>query len=114
MEGDANWQKLLNEQRAHFLKSHNISPLVAVRLSTAEALVDALEECNLPCWIERTLALRSRFDAVRMAAAQLLEPKVTQVMLPKRTLKSEADVQAWLNEAEQLLNERLKLGPIMV
>jgi hypothetical protein len=114
LESDANWQKLLDGQRADLLKSHHIAPLAAMGLSTAEALVDALEECDLPRWIERTQALRSRFEAARMAAAQLLEPKVTQVMLPKRTLKSEADVQAWLNEAEQLLNERLKLGPIMV
>ena len=86
----------------------------AISLSTTDELVDALEECDLQRWIERTQALRSRFDALRMAAAQLLEPKVTHVPLPKRTLKTEEDVQAWLHEAEQLLNERLKLGPIMV
>jgi hypothetical protein len=114
LEADANWQKLLDEQREQLLKSHHIAPLAAIGLSTAEELVDALEECDLTRWIERAQALRSRFDAIRVAAAQLLEPKVTQVALPKRTLKTEEDVRAWLNEAEQLMNERLKLGPIMV
>ena len=114
LENDPNWQNLAEDQQANLLKVHKITPLKAISLSTTDELVDALEECDLQRWIERTQALRSRFDALRMAAAQLLEPKVTHVPLPKRTLKTEEDVQAWLHEAEQLLNERLKSGPIMV
>jgi len=116
LDNDPNWQKLSDEQKVQLqlLNSHHIAPLAASSLSTAEELVDALEECDLPRWIERTLALRSRFEAVRVAAAQLLEPKVTRVTLPKRTLKTEEDVQAWLHETGQLLNERLKQGPVMV
>jgi hypothetical protein len=114
LEDDPNWQKLAEEQKTSLLKVHKVAPLPAISLSTAEKLIDALEECDLQRWIERTQALRSRFDALRMAVAQLLEPKVTHVPLPKRTLKTEDDLRAWLHEAEQLLNERLKLGPIMV
>ena len=114
LEIDPNWQHLAEDQQAQFLEDHKITPLEAISLSTTDELVDALEECDLQRWNERTQALRSRFDSLRMAVAQLLEPKVTQVSLPKRTLKTEEDVLAWLHEAEQLLNERLKLGPVMV
>jgi hypothetical protein len=114
LENDPNWQNLAEDQQANLLKVHKITPFKAISLSTNDELVDALEECDLQRWIERTQALRSRFDALRMAAALLLEPKVTHVPLPQRTLKTEEDVQVWLHEAEQLLNERLKSGPIMV
>ena len=42
----------------------------------------------------------------------LLKPNVVHVPLPKRTLNNDAELKAWLGEVEQLLAEKLKIGPV--
>ena len=46
--------------------------------------------------MSKTQALPSRFEAARHAAVQLLKPNVVHVVLPKRTLNDEAELEAWL------------------
>ena len=43
---------------------------------------------------------------------QLLEPKVVHVPLPKRMLKDEAELKAWLVDVEQLVTEKLVHGTV--
>jgi len=75
-------------------------------------LQDALDDCTLDQWVDKTQALPSRFEAARHAAVQRLKPNVVHVALPKRTLNDEAELKAWLAEVETLLNNKLKLGPV--
>ena len=49
-----------------------------------------------------------------MDVDKLLEPKVQQVKLPNRTLKTEADIKAWLEEVEQQMLMNIKNGPLVV
>ncbi len=56
---------------------------------------------------------RQRFDAVRLAAAKLLEPKVVLVSLPRRTLHSADEVKTWLEEIEAVLLARVAAGPVI-
>lgn len=109
---DANWQKLDAQQQAKLIADHHIDAPRNVALSTPDALSDALDECNLQRWIERTQALHTRFDAVRFDAAKLLKPNVVQVSLPKRTLNSPEEVKEWLTEVETLLLDKVSKGPV--
>jgi len=65
-------------------------------------------------WADRTQALRGRCDQAPMDVAKLLQPKVTRVDLPRRTLTDEADLDAWLQKAEQRVCDKLKDGPVMI
>jgi len=112
LAGDANWQKLDAKQQAKLIADHHIESPKSIDLSTPDALSDALEDCNLQRWIERTQALHTRFDAVRFEAAKLLKPNVVQVSLPKRTLNSPEEVKEWLNEVEKLLLDKVSKGPV--
>jgi hypothetical protein len=109
---DANWQKLDTKQQAKLITDHTIAAPKVIDLSTAEALSDALDDCNLQRWIERAQALRTRFDYVRLDAAKLLKPNVVQVHLPKRTLNSQEEVKEWLGEVEKLLLDKVSKGPV--
>jgi hypothetical protein len=109
---DSNWQKLDGEKHAELIRTHHIEAPTAFDLSTAEKLSDALDECDLQRWIERTQALTTRFAAVRMNAAKLLKPNVVQVKLPQRTLNDADEVKAWLTEVEQLLLTQVEKGPL--
>lgn len=112
LAADSNWQKLDDTKRSELLAAHHIEPPVAVDISTGEMLSDALDECGLNRWIERTQALSTRFAAVRMDAARLLKPNVVQVRLPQRTLNDHGEVRAWLDEVEALLLASIEKGPI--
>lgn len=109
---DSNWQKLDSEKHAELIRAHHIDAPASLDLSTAEKLADALDECDLQRWIERTQALTTRFAAVRMDAAKLLKPNVVQVKLPQRTLNDAHEVKAWLSEVEALLLSKVQQGPI--
>jgi len=109
---DGNWKKLTIEQQDHLISEHHIDAPQAIDLSSSEALTDALDACHLQRWIERTQAMRTRFDSVRLDAAKLLLPNVTYVHLPKRTLNTPEEVKSWVNEVEIMLLEKLKIGPV--
>ena len=72
-----------------------------------------MNDGDLRRWIERTHALRNRFDAVRLEAARLLKPDVVRVHLPKRTLNTAEEVKAWVLEVERVLLDRLQAGSVM-
>ena len=112
LEADSNWQKLDGEKHAELIRAHHIDSPVTLDISTAEKLADALDDCDLQRWIERTQALTTRFAAVRMDAAKLLKPNVVQVKLPQRTLNDADEVRAWLAEVEQLLLAQVAKGPL--
>ncbi len=112
LEADSNWQKLSPEQRTKLIADHHIEAPKAVSLASAHDLLDALDDCNLQRWIERTQALSTRYAAVQLDAAKLLKPNVVQVKLPKRTLNDTSEVKAWLAEVEATLLEQINKGPI--
>jgi hypothetical protein len=112
LQGDADWNKLTDEQRSDLASRHHLRSPEAPQLSTAEQLQDALDDCDLDHWVSKTQALSSRFEAVRLAAAQLLKPNVVHVSLPKRTLSDQIDLKAWIAEVESLIADKLKHGPV--
>jgi len=112
LQQDADWNKLSDAQRGDLTTKHYLTPPPAVGIGTPEQLQDALDECNLDQWVDKTQALPSRFEAARHAAVQLLKPNVVHVPLPKRTLNDEAELKAWLAEVETLLSAKLKLSPV--
>jgi hypothetical protein len=49
-----------------------------------------------------------------MAAARVLEPKTQRVHLSSDTLKTEAEVKAWLTATEKNLMAKLKAWPVVI
>lgn len=112
LNADADWVKLSEAQRAELTQAHHLTAPAVITLGTAEQLQDALDECTLDQWVDKTQALSSRFEAARHAAVQRLKPNVVHVALPKRTLNDDAELKAWLAEVEALLAAKLQQGPV--
>ncbi len=116
LEADGNWQQLEPEQRNQLLSEQKLTladqPKVAVQ-STDEVL-NTLDQCSLAMFADRVAALPSRFDNVAVAAAELCEPEIQFVSVPRRTLKTEADIDAWAEEVKDQLKTALEKGPISV
>ncbi len=116
LEQDANWQQLEPEQRYDLRVRQQLVqtsvPQIAVK--NTEAIVQTLDTIGLQQLRDRIAAMPSRFERVLFGAAQMMEPEAHEVDLPSRTLKTEADVDAWLTESRAMLLNSIKKGPVIV
>jgi hypothetical protein len=56
----------------------------------------------------------ARFNNVATEAAELLEPEAQFIQVPRRTLKTEEDVDAWVDDVRGQLKIALGKGPIVI
>ena len=60
------------------------------------------------------LGQSSRFDTVLVAAAELMEPEAQFIKLPQRTIKSEQEIDKWLDDVKNQIQKALKNGPVII
>ena len=113
---DSNWQQLEPEQRNQLLAEQRLTisdrPKVAVQ-STTDVLA-TLDNCDLSMFADRVAAMPARFDNVARDAAELCEPQAQFIQVPRRTLKTDEEIDAWVNEVKQQLKAALQNGPIVI
>ena len=116
LAADANWQQLEPEQRNDLLAARRLTLADApqVQVANTEEVLATVERLSLRSFADRVAALNSRFQEVLVEAAELLEPEVQVVKLPSRTIKTAAEVDDWLNDARQTIEEALQNGPVIL
>lgn len=114
LEADTDWNKLSDSQKNQLIAKHHLEPVQVPDLATPAQVQDALDECNLNQWSDKTDAFVSRFGAVRRAAVELLQPNVVHINIPRRTLKDEQELKEWLTQVENLISQNLKVGPVSI
>ncbi|MBB2868604.1 UNVERIFIED_ORG: hypothetical protein GGI63_005248 [Rhizobium esperanzae] len=116
LNADENWKKLQPDQKNSLLAAERLAlhdaPLVKVA-SPAEVL-ETLQSITLSAFEDRVKSLASRFNEVQTQAAEMTEPTAKTVHLPSRTLKTDADLNTWLEEARQNLAAALQQGPVII
>lgn len=112
--GDSNWQHLEPEQRNQLLSKHRLTladqPKVDVQ-STNDVLT-TLDNCDLSKFADRVAAIPARFNNVACDAAEMCEPQVQFIQVPRRTLRTDEEIDAWIIEVKQQLKSALQNGPI--
>ena len=116
LAADSNWQQLEPEQRNSLLAARRLTLAdePQVQVANTEEVLATVERLSLTSFADRVAALNSRFKEVLVAAAELMEPEVQLVKLPSRTIKTEAEVDDWLNDARQTIEAALKNGPVIL
>jgi len=114
IETDANWVKLEPEKQNELLSRRSIKAPEQLKLNSTADVIDALEACSLEQWNDRREALQNKFENAREEAAQLLMPKTVRAQLPRATLESAEDIDAWLVKAREELEAKLLQGPVLV
>ena len=116
LAADSNWQQLEPEQRNQLLSAQRLTlsdrPTVAVQ-STNDVLA-TLNHCSLSMFTDRVAALPGRFDNVAVGAAELCEPEIQFVNVPRRTLKTGDEIDAWTEEVKGQLKAALAKGPVSI
>ena len=116
LRDDANWQQLEPEQRYQLMSAQHLHeaarPKVEVQ-STADVLA-TLDSVSLSMFADRVAAMPARFNNAAASAAELLEPEAQFIQVPRRTLKTEEDIDAWLEDVRGQLKIALDKGPIVI
>ncbi|HOR91506.1 MAG TPA: BREX system P-loop protein BrxC [Rectinema sp.] len=113
---DENWKQLEPEQQNQLLAeeklARNDKPKIAVQ--STEDILATLDNCDLSMFSDRVAAMPTRFENIARRAAELCEPKVQFIQIPRRTLKTEEDIEAWVEDLKQQLKTALQNGPVMI
>lgn len=114
IETDSNWVKLEPAKQNELLARRGIRAPQQPQLNSTTDVIETLEACSLEQWNDRREALQNKFENAREEAAQLLMPQAVRAQLPKATLETAEDIDAWLAEARQELESKLQQGPVLV
>jgi len=112
---DDNWSRLEREQKHILRKRHGLTELAKpdIKVENTDAVLKTLSDTPFSVLSDRIAAMPGRYSQMLLDAARLLEPEIQDVRLPRRILKSESEIDAWLSEARVILIEKLKKGPVM-
>lgn len=116
LDADSNWKQLEPEQRNGLLSTQKLTLVDApkVQVANTDEVLATVDRLSLSSFADRVAAIDSRFDAVLVAAAELMVPKAQFIKLPSRTIQTAEDIDAWLLDAKQAIATALKKGPVIL
>jgi hypothetical protein len=114
LEASDIWEEISGDQRNAIMRDEGISSVPDLEVGSDDQLMQVLQKTPVSSWKDKSAALTERFQAAAHAAAKLLEPKTQYMKLKSGTLRSEADVKAWLAEQEGAIVAQLKEGPVVI
>ena len=106
------WTKLTHEQRQSILAENGLVAVPGIEAGTEAEVIASLEAISLEMWQAQCDALPQRFQKAQREAATLIEPKVVYVSLPSATIRTDAELEAWLAKVKKEIQLRLKDGPV--
>lgn len=114
IEGSAEWTQLDPTDRASLLAAAGLSTAAVPSVGTNDELLKTLDATSLLAWEERRQAIPAKLANTRAAAAKKLEPKSVTVAAPPATLRTEAEVDAYLTTFRQQLIQHVTDGETIV
>jgi len=116
LKADENWPQLTPAQKHELLLAQKLTKVPTIDTANEPRVLASLDAMSLSTWADRIAALPARFDKVRLAAAELMEPEAVYVKVPSRTLKTPDEVRDWVQDLEKTLLGKLETsdGPVVV
>ncbi len=108
------WGRLNDEQRDMLTANCQLTPPPTAAIGTIDEILAALRTRTLTDRKNLLDAVPQRFARALDEANRLLEPKAVRITLPGATIKSAADLEQWLAASRQLVEEKLKDGPVIL
>ena len=116
LRSDPHWKQLTPEKRHELLSAQNLHEAARpeVNVQSTEQILSTLNRISLEGFSNQVAAISSRFHSISDAAAKLCEPEAQFIHLPRRTLKTEAEIDSWLEEVKKTCKAALQEGPIVI
>ncbi len=106
------WQQISVGDQARILADVGLEAPPKLNVGSDSALLTALDARNLAARKAEGEAVPARVAKALQEAARLLEPKIQFVTVERTVLKSDTDVDTWLDRQRSRLIEALKQGPV--
>ncbi len=110
---DITWGKLTPEQRHDIRAGVGLLKADAPMVGSPQEIIDALSARSLSGWGDLSKSLPTRIDDALADAAALLEPKAKPLVLPGLIIKSEAELDEWLETLREKVLAALVNGPVI-
>lgn len=92
----------------HALRTkHQVLATPNIKTGTAADVLESLNTHPLRTWADRTAALPTRYDRLLAEAAELLTPDAVTVKVRRGTVKTQAELESWLEETRHQLEAAL-------
>ncbi|WP_166395201.1 BREX system P-loop protein BrxC [Rubrobacter marinus] len=115
LEGSEAWRSLPAGEAGSIRAANGLSARPEPGLGTAEAVLDSLDRTSLSEWDSLIVALPERFARASEAAAKKLEPQAFRLRRPSATLKTAAEVDAYLDELRaEIMTHIEKKRPVIL
>ena len=108
------WQQLTPVDQQAITKAVGLIPHLKLDITSDELLAAHLNSKSLSTARTEIDAIPGRVQQAIERAAKILEPKVQTLALERATLRSEAEVNEWLDRQKSRLVEALKQGPVLI
>lgn len=114
LEASDQWQQLEPADRDALLARAGLATNPSSAVGSDEELLKALDDTSLSSWKERRQAIPAKVAAVRAAAAKKLEPKSVSVIATPATLRTPADVEAYIAALRDRLMQHITDGETVI
>ncbi len=115
LEKMAAWQSIKAEDRKTILANCKLQSVPKFKVSSAEELLNTLDSTPLGVWESNLAALPTRIAQAHQQAVRLLEPKAVHVHIKSVTLKSPAEVEAYLQDLRTEIMKHISSGnPVVI
>lgn len=101
------FSQLSPEQKDPILKKHQLLEKPKILDHNPRELLNSLSKTSLESWQTRIAALPSQFDSALADAVKVLEPKAQDYSLPRKTLTSADEIDAYVEEIRSKLKDML-------
>jgi hypothetical protein len=113
LQAHADWARLKPADQTAILQQTGLELAEAApAVGTLQELLQSLAHCTPQRWAERTQAVAGKLQQAAAACAKKLEPTVQPYAAPARMVRSEAELETWLDEVRQAVKAKLKSGPV--
>ncbi len=114
LEDAESWRRVAAEDRDGILACFHLEKVSKGATGTEQEVLESLDRISLGGWRTRIAALPQMFTDARAEADRLVEPKIRHVKLGSATLRTPADIKAWVETTERELLEQVRHGPIII
>lgn len=108
------WTKLTEAQRGEVLTVGSLSSEPAPEVGSTTALLASLDHTSLDAWKDRLAFVEPRLAAAQVKVAQLLEPASVSVKVPTTTIKTEQDLDAYLEAIHNAVHPHLQANQTVI
>jgi hypothetical protein len=111
---DSVWAKISPADQARLISEEAFHAPVEPSMASLAELQAALRSQSIASRRSESNGYRTKVDRLLEAATKLLEPKVQTISLGSALFRNEAEVRAWVEQAQVKLIEAVKKGPVRI